>query len=137
MTGKNPIILIVEDEADVKDYLETILVTNGYEVRSSASVEEANDEVTENPPDLILLDIMMPKETGMSFYIRLRKDKKLADIPVMIISGAVQEKEFDFRSYVPDTSIPPPEQYMEKPIIVDKFLENVNNLLSKTATGEK
>jgi DNA-binding response OmpR family regulator len=135
MSGKSPTILIVEDEADVKDYLETVLVTNGYGVRSSATVEEADQEVAENPPDLILLDIMMPRETGMSFYIRLRKNKKHADIPVMIISGAVQEKEFNFRSYVPDKSIPPPDKYMEKPIIVDKFLENVNKLVSKAATG--
>ena len=59
---------------------------------------------------------------------------RLADqgIPVLIISGVVQAGEFDFRSYVPDESVPPPEAYLEKPINVPEFLQVVEHL---TETG--
>ncbi|MDD3732202.1 MAG: hypothetical protein PHU88_07505, partial [candidate division Zixibacteria bacterium] len=83
--------------------------------------------------DLICLDIMMPRESGISFYIRLKKNDLLRGIPVVIVSGAIHLGEFDFRAYVPDTSIAPPEQYIEKPIVVEAFLKTVEEL---TAAGD-
>jgi DNA-binding response OmpR family regulator len=122
-------ILIIEDESDVSTYLQTILTANGYESATCDSAACGMDMVRQFQPDLISLDIMMPQETGISFYVKLRQAKDIAFIPVIIISGAVQEKEFDLKSFVSDESIPPPEYYLEKPIDVDEFLSVIKKLL--------
>jgi len=121
-------VLIVEDESDVVEYLYTVLESNGYRAYTSTDAEKALAMVKEIVPDLICLDIMMPRESGLSFYTRLRKMKALKNIPVVIVSGVIQRGEFDFRSFVPDETIAPPERYIEKPIVVDDFLKTVAEL---------
>ena len=101
-------ILIIEDESDVSTYLQTILTANGYETAVCETARHGMDMVRQFQPDLISLDIMMPQETGISFFVKLRQAKDIAFIPVVIISGAVQEKEFNLHSYVDDESIPRP-----------------------------
>ncbi|MGB5288307.1 MAG: response regulator [Ignavibacteriaceae bacterium] len=121
-------ILIIDDEPDVNTYLEAVLKSNGYETYSISEVENAMEKVKEIHPRLICLDIMMPKETGISFYSKLRKDKKFSKIPVIIISGVVESEKFSINSFVSDKSIPAPECYMEKPINVENFIKKVKQL---------
>jgi len=130
-------VLIIEDETDVADYLKVVLQSNDYIVETCQSAKEGIEKVGAFSPDLICLDIMMPQETGMSFYVHLRQSKKNAGIPVVILSGVIQEKDFDFRSYVSDESIPPPEYYFEKPINIEEFLAIVKRLTSKKPVGSK
>jgi len=122
-------ILIVDDEPDVVSYLTVVLKNAGYETSSANKVEEALELVEQIEPDLICLDIMMPRESGISMYTKLKQDKARRDIPVLIISGAMPENEFDFRSLIDDDSIPPPAAYLEKPIVVERFLDVVENIL--------
>ena len=121
-------ILIIDDEPDVNTYLEAVLKSNGYETYSISNVESAMDKVKEIHPKLICLDIMMPRETGISFYSKLRKDKDFCKTPVIIISGVVESEKFNIYSFVSDKSIPAPECYMEKPINVEKFIKKVKQL---------
>jgi DNA-binding response OmpR family regulator len=121
-------ILIIDDEPDVNTYLEAVLKSNGYETYSISDVENAMDRVKEIHPKLICLDIMMPRETGISFYSKLRKDKDLSTTPVIIISGVVESEKFNIHSFISDKSIPAPECYMEKPINVEKFIKTVKQL---------
>ena len=121
-------ILIIDDEPDVNTYLEAILKSSGYETYSIIDVANAMDKVREIHPKLICLDIMMPKETGISFYTKLRKDKDFCKTPVIIISGVVESEKFNFHSFVSDKSVPAPECYMEKPINVEKFINKVKQL---------
>lgn len=121
-------ILIIDDEPDVNIYLEAVLKSNGYDTYSINEVENAMDKVREIHPKLICLDIMMPKETGISFYSKLRKDKKFSKIPVIVISGVVESEKFNIHSFVSDKTIPEPECYMEKPINVEKFIKKVKQL---------
>jgi len=86
--------------------------------------------VKEIKPDLICLDIMMPNETGISFYLKLRRDNEFINVPVILISGAVEYEKFDFSKYVKNDSVPEPNLYMEKPIDVENFITNINDLLN-------
>jgi CheY-like chemotaxis protein len=122
-------ILIIDDEPDVVAYLKVILESNGYEFYSADNIKTAEKLVKEIQPGLICLDIVMPKETGISFYIKIRRDKNLKNIPVMMISGIVEKEKFNFYSYVKDVSVPPPECYMEKPINVEKYLQRIQELI--------
>ncbi len=124
-----PKVLIIDDEADVIKYLTIVLKSNGFQPYSTNSVKDAKSEVEKICPDLICLDIMMPEETGISFYVKLKRDKNFRKIPVIIISGVVQSSEFDFSSYLSDNSIPPPEHFMEKPINVEEFIGTIKRLI--------
>lgn len=129
-------VLIVDDEPDVARYLAMVLRANGFSPVVADSVESGLKIVDELQPDLVCLDIMMPKESGISMYRRLRQGQKTRRIPVIIISGAEQEEKFDFRSYLPEESIPEPDCYMEKPIDVEKYLGAVERLIgSEASTG--
>ena len=121
-------ILIIDDEPDVNTYLEAVLKSSGYETYSINNVSNAMERVKEIKPKLICLDIMMPKETGISFYSKLRKDEKYCKTPVIIISGVVESEKFNIHSFISDKSVSPPEYYMEKPINVEKFLNAVKQL---------
>lgn len=121
-------VLIVDDEPDVVAYLTVVLESNGYRSYSAGDIKKALHLVKEIHPDLICLDIVMPNETGISFYIKLHQDKEFEKIPVIIISGIIESGKFDFRSYVKDMSIPPPDSFMEKPIDINNFIHNIEQL---------
>lgn len=123
-------VLIVDDEADVVDYLSAILEENNFEVLSARSAEEGYKLAVKNIPDIICLDIMMPQESGLSQYLRIRGNRKLKKIPVMILSGMEKENEFNFDDYVTDKRIPPPDIFMEKPINVSDFIANIERLIA-------
>jgi CheY-like chemotaxis protein len=127
-------ILIIDDEPDVVTYLSAVLEANGYESYATGDIKTAMEQVKDIHPDLICLDIVMPEETGISFYTRLREDNEFKTTPVIIISGIVESERFDFRSYSKDDSIPPPECYIEKPINVEVYIKKVKELVGKNSS---
>ena len=80
-------VLVVDDEKDIVEFLTQLLEDNGYEVKSANDGLEAMNLVQESKPDLILLDLQMPEETGTGLYRKLQHKKELKDIPVIVISG--------------------------------------------------
>ena len=123
-------ILIVDDEADITIYLETVLKVNGFTPVVANVVHAAQKIIDKSPPDLISLDIMMPKESGLTLYQNLKNNPKTKKIPVIIVSGLGQEGKFDFYSFINDESMAEPEGFMEKPIDVDAYIKNINMLIS-------
>lgn len=130
-------ILIIDDEPDVVTYLSAVLEANGYKSYATDDIKSAMEQVKHIHPDLICLDIVMPGETGISFYTRLREDNEFKTTPVIIISGIVESEKFDFHTYMKDDSIPPPECYLEKPINVDMYIKKVKELISKKTLIKK
>ena len=80
-------ILVVDDELDVVEFLTQLLEDNGYAVTAAYDGVEAMELVKKERPDLILLDLQMPEETGTGFYRKLHNKKQYRDIPVVVISG--------------------------------------------------
>jgi len=80
-------ILIIDDDPVILRYLEALFQDNGYETVLATSSMEGLELVRNKKPDLISLDLQMPNEWGTRFYRKLRKDKKLKDIPVIVVSG--------------------------------------------------
>ncbi len=130
-------ILIIDDEPDVITYLTAVLEANGYDSFAVSEIKNAMDKVREIRPNLICLDIVMPGETGISFYSRLRQEKIFDSIPVIIISGMVETEKFNFHSYISDDSVSKPECYIEKPINVDYFIQKVEELTRKKVLTKK
>jgi CheY-like chemotaxis protein len=81
------LILAVDDERDIRDFLKNLLEDQGYEVGLASDGLEAMEKVNERAPDLILLDLQMPEETGTGFFRKLQHSKDHRMIPVIVISG--------------------------------------------------
>lgn len=119
-------ILIVEDEEDPRVYLETLLQENGYETAAAEDGVKASAKLGKFGPDVILLDILMPEESGIKFYRDLKKDAKHRDVPVIIVSGATQYKPlFDLDRH----ALPTPFGFVEKPIDREELLQKIKQAL--------
>jgi len=121
-------ILIVDDEADVRTYLQTLFEDAGFETALAADGRECMAAVRGNRPDLITLDITMPEQSGVKTYRELKeKNPELTDIPVIVITAIGDEME---RFLGSRKQIPKPDGFMAKPIDQERLLEMVNSLLS-------
>jgi CheY-like chemotaxis protein len=122
-------ILVVDDEADVVDYITAVLRDNGYEVVATTDGAEALRLVRSEAPDLVCLDIAMPAPTGVKIYRELRDDPQLRSIPVVMITGVIQQ----FRDFIHHRKrVPPPDGYIAKPFAIDELLETLERLLPST-----
>ena len=88
-------ILLVEDEEIMIDLLQKKLTKEGYEISVARDGEEGLKAMREVKPDLILLDIIMPKMGGFEVMEEMGKDKNLKDIPVIVICNSGQPVEID------------------------------------------
>jgi excisionase family DNA binding protein len=86
-----PLVLIVDDDAGLRKYVRASLEAEGYTVREAGSAEEGLAALDEGPPDLILLDVMMPKVDGWEMLRRVQERHGVGAIPVIMFSGRVEE----------------------------------------------
>lgn len=119
-------ILIVDDENDPREYLKVLFEQSGYETAIATDGDEAMPKVKEFRPDLISLDIIMPRETGQKFYRQLCKDPEFGKTPVIICSGVTRYKELFSRDHA---TMPKPAAFIEKPIDKDALLKKVKELI--------
>lgn len=86
-------ILIVEDETSLAEALKMRFEANGYEVDIAGDGQEALKKVRDNPPNLILLDIMLPKIDGYKVCRILKFDEKHKSIPIVMLTAKVQDRD--------------------------------------------
>ena len=126
-------ILVVDDEMDVRTFISTLLESNGYKPRLAENGEQGMAKVREKRPDLITLDVMMPKESGIKMYREIKTNPEYQGIPVLIISG-LAKKTFLHSQKVLDKfknqQVPEPEGYIEKPPEPEELLGEVKRILS-------
>ena len=120
-------ILVVDDEQDVRDYLRTALQDAGFDVEMAADGKEALEAVRRDAPDLISLDLVMPRHSGAKFYRDLQKDKALKHIPVLVVTGHARDDlgraDFD------ELTMSGPGVYLEKPVRPTSYVHAVRQLL--------
>jgi two-component system, OmpR family, phosphate regulon response regulator PhoB len=87
MTSPEKTVLIVEDEADAAELFAEMMRVSGFRVRKTSSSTPALSMMTEEKPDIVLLDIMMPEVSGLDILRRMRQDPALANIPVVVVSA--------------------------------------------------
>jgi CheY-like chemotaxis protein len=88
-------VLLVEDDLDIRDVLQDVLEGEGYDVIPAANGKQALDFLTLNDPpgaDLVILDLMMPMVSGWEVLDRMARDRRLSDIPVIVVSAVAREK---------------------------------------------
>lgn len=125
-------VLNVEDDPDTRTFVSTVLEENGYIPIMAVDGEEGMEKVKAERPDLIILDILMPRESGIKMYHELKLDPSLKDIPVVMLSG-VSKRTF-LRSTAALTefgneTVPEPQAYLEKPVEPEDLAEILKNIL--------
>jgi DNA-binding response OmpR family regulator len=91
--GGTPLVLVADDEEDIRALVAFRLQRAGYEVITAADGAEALTLATTRLPDLIVLDMMMPKATGLEVTRSLREQDSTRDIPVMLLTARAQEAD--------------------------------------------
>jgi excisionase family DNA binding protein len=92
VSTEGPHVLIVDDDDRLREYVRVNLEAEGYVVREAASAEEGLAALDEESPDLILLDVMMPKVDGWEMLQRVHEKHGVGSIPVIMFSGKVDEQ---------------------------------------------
>jgi excisionase family DNA binding protein len=117
--ARGPMVLVVDDDAQVREVVRVNLEMEGYAVREAANAEEGLAALEEDAPDLILLDVMMPQVDGWEMLRRVQERHGIGSIPVVMFSGKLDEaaraeatergaqgfigKPFDLRSLIEQT----------------------------------
>ncbi|MDD2920813.1 MAG: response regulator [Anaerolineales bacterium] len=118
-------ILIAEDEPDIRDLVAFTLRFAGHDVTPTANGEEAFQQASQVMPDLILMDVRMPKMTGYEACRAIKADPGLKDIPVVFLSAKGQDTEIQTGMDVGA------EEYLLKPFAPDQLTQRVKEILAK------
>ena len=125
-------VLVVDDDPDVRLFSVTVLEENGYTPLEAEDGEMGLKMIKAEKPDLVILDVLMPRQSGVRLYRELKTAKALKDLKVIILSG-IAKKTF-LRSQKALTEfggeeIPEPEIYLEKPVEPDELADVIKNVL--------
>lgn len=123
-------VLIADDEADVHAFVEAALEEDGHQVITASDGEEALAKVKANAPDLVILDVQMPKKDGFLVFGELRQDDATKSIPIIMLTSVAERTGISFDakdmgSYYGSE----PEAYIDKPIDPATLRETVASLL--------
>jgi DNA-binding response OmpR family regulator len=120
-------ILIVDDEADVRRYLSTALEDEGFRVVSAENALAGLSLLSRERPDVVCLDLVLPGQTGLSFYREIRETPEFAHLPVVVVTGIAR---FDAESRLGlGSALPAPDAYFDKPVDLRRFLAAIRDLV--------
>jgi DNA-binding response OmpR family regulator len=118
-------ILIAEDEPDIRDLVAFTLRFAGHEVVTASNGEEAVQVAKKEAPDLIILDVRMPRMTGYDACRLIKNDPNLSAVPIVFLSAKGQESE------IQDGMEAGAEEYLLKPFAPDQLTERVRSILAR------
>jgi CheY-like chemotaxis protein len=129
-------ILIVEDELDIRIFLCNLLGNCGYAPLEAGGKDEGMQMAQREKPALIILDVTMPRESGIQMYRELKEHEDLKTVPVIMVS-TIDKKTFSFYQKFQGTprhkKLPDPGAYLEKPLEADELIELVRRLTQPDA----
>jgi DNA-binding response OmpR family regulator len=143
-------VLVVDDDQNTVKFLSALLSEHGYDPAHAADGAEGLRKIRQDKPDLIVLDVMMPKKSGFVLFKQLRHEEEYKDIPVLMLTGVAGMLE-ELESHKDETFEKPydslrealkkkiremreeglikPEMFMDKPVDPESFITRVRQLL--------
>ncbi len=128
-------VLVVDDEADVRKFLRAALAEAGFNVTLAEDGVEALDAIKKQPPDLISLDLVMPKKSGVKLFRELAKNKEWSKIPIIIVTGHARDDLG--KADLKELTMSGPGIYLEKPVRPDNYVAAVKQILGMDTTTEE
>ena len=144
-------VLIIDDDINAVKFLTVVLEENGYDVGSAHDGAEGFEILKNESPDLLVLDVMMPKKSGFTLFKQLRKEDRWKDLPVLMLTGVAgvleeldeeSEESDDLRPMdslrealrkkikaMRDEGLIKPDMFLDKPVDPDLFIERVQGLI--------
>ncbi len=127
-------ILVVDDEPDAIAFISSVIEDMGdYSVLSATNGDEALQKARTEFPDLIILDIIMPKKDGFTTFCELKQDDKTVDIPIIMLSGLHEMGDMVRANAMPIDA--KPEMFIDKPIEPIKLKNLIDSVLKKQETS--
>lgn len=130
LTPDRPCVAIVDDEPDIVLYLRAALEDHGYRVVATSDATDALELLEQVAPDVICLDVVMPRHTGIALYAEIRRHPDLGRCPVVIVSGLAEGVAEAVASTVPGR---PPDRILAKPVVLDELLGALGELVGAGA----
>jgi two-component system, OmpR family, response regulator VicR len=121
-------ILCIEDEPEMIDLIRLILGRRGFEVKGAAGGVEGLKIIRQNPPDLVLLDLMMPDMDGWEVYQQMKADEKTKKIPVIVVTAKAQSIDKVLGLHIAKV-----DDYITKPFSPQDLMNSVDKVLKSRA----
>ncbi len=124
-------VLVVDDDPDIIEAITTVLESvEEYDVRTARDGVECMEAVKEDVPDLLILDLLMPRKDGFAVVRDLRENPRYRDLPVMILTSV--REDASYRRYELEMGVRMDVQdYIEKPVPPAELMRRVGNLLKR------
>jgi CheY-like chemotaxis protein len=124
-------ILVVDDEPDVRNFLATCIEDAGFQVETASDGAQALEKLQADPPDLMTLDMVMPRVSGISLMRQIRSMEQFAKLPVIVITAHAHDElgSEDIRGFSAFTSGLRPRYTMEKPVTPKKLVNAICEIL--------
>ena len=135
--ARGKMVLVVDDEPDIQFYLKTILQNAGFDVMVASTGKQALDRVKERKPDVISLDLVMPRMSGLKFYQYLQKNPEKADIPCVIVTAHGKD-DFGSKdlSRLQEEGANRPLYYLEKPVKPSVYVNTIREAMGLSAVTD-
>ena len=125
-------VLVVDDDPDVRLFNTTVVEENGFIPIEAANGEEGLKKLKEEKPDLVILDVLMPRQSGIRLYRELKTDKAFKGVNVIMLSGIAQKTFLRSQKALTEfggEAVPEPEVYLEKPVEPEELAAAIKKFL--------
>ena len=131
-------ILVVDDEPDVREFLSTCIKDAGFQVKTAEDGVDGLEKIEKYMPDLVTVDMVMPRRSGINLIRKLKKTKSMSNIPVIVITAHAQDEfgQEDISKFDGFATHLKPRYIMEKPITPATLKKAICNILDVESEEE-
>lgn len=125
-------VLVVDDDPDVRSFVITVLEENQYTPLVACDGVEGLEVIRKQKPDLVILDVLMPRGSGIRLYRQLKTDDGLRDIPVVMFTGIALRSFLKSQKALEEfkgEQVPEPDIYLEKPVEPQELVDAIRKKL--------
>jgi two-component system alkaline phosphatase synthesis response regulator PhoP len=124
-------ILVVDDEPDFALLVQGNLIKEGFDVDVAYNGEEGLEKIKKNPPDAIILDVMMPEKDGYEVCAEIKKDDRFSDIAILMLTAVADHVTSTRYSHYDGMSMEA-DDYLPKPASAEEITDSIKSLLNMT-----
>jgi DNA-binding response OmpR family regulator len=125
-----PKILVIDDDKDLQEVIRIALKNNGFDVVSAYNPEEGLSRVQSDTPDLVVLDVIMPRDfEGFEVARKIRTELKLKTLPIIMLTAVHEVKKVPYR-FGPHEEWLPVDYFLEKPVETKLLVSKIREILN-------